>query len=126
MNDSQTQDFYVALGKRLRDVRLQHGMTQEDVADALGAPYQVWQRYEYGDTKISLERLQAFATLFGLPVAQLMELPVDISTIPPQRQNRVIAQGIEKLPIPIGKTLFDLVQVINQELEEKQNTTRKL
>ncbi len=52
---------------RLRRTLL--GMSQTDIADALGLTFQQVQKYENGKNRISASRLYQLSLIFGVPVA---------------------------------------------------------
>lgn len=56
-------------GQMLRDRRLELGMTQEEVALELGMSIHQYQRYEYGETKLSNSRMK-----IGLRICAILEL----------------------------------------------------
>ena len=56
-------------GQMLRDRRLELGMTQEEVALELGMSIHQYQRYEYGETKLSNCRMK-----IGLKICAILEL----------------------------------------------------
>jgi transcriptional regulator with XRE-family HTH domain len=56
------------VGQRVRMRRLMLGMSQSNVADALGVTFQQLQKYEKGVNRISARRLQHIARIFQVPV----------------------------------------------------------
>jgi transcriptional regulator with XRE-family HTH domain len=62
-----TADAEVA--KRIRSLRHRAGLSQEQVAEALGLTFQQVQKYENGTNRITSGRLVALAMLFKVPVA---------------------------------------------------------
>ncbi len=67
----------------LRRLRIAAGLSQTEVADALGVSFQLVQKWEHARTRVSAGRLAQLAALFGVPVAELFaemgetEEPVD-------------------------------------------------
>ena len=57
------------VGQLLRDRRLELGMTQEDVALELGMSIHQYQRFEYGETKLSNSRMK-----IGLRICAILAL----------------------------------------------------
>lgn len=49
---------------RLRDLREDHDMSQQDVAKILGTTFQYYQKYESGVRPIPVERLEILADLY--------------------------------------------------------------
>ena len=66
--------FREHLGSILKAHRLRLNMSQEQVGDKLDISYQQVQKYEYGRSKITVERLLDFASVFGVtPESILLE-----------------------------------------------------
>ena len=56
-DNDKDQEYQKNMGKRLRKIRKENALSQDDVADALGICTKQYQRYEYGDSAISCEKL---------------------------------------------------------------------
>ena len=52
---------------RIRELRTEHGLTQQMVADYLGVQREVYRRYEVGERKIKVEILIGLANLYDVP-----------------------------------------------------------
>ena len=63
----------VHVGSRVRLRRTLLGMSQTDIADALGLTFQQVQKYERGANRISASRLYQFSLIFGVPVQSFFE-----------------------------------------------------
>ena len=61
------------IGRRLREAREQHGMTQMTLAGMLGVTFQQIQKYERGVNRISAGRLYETANAFELPITFFFE-----------------------------------------------------
>ena len=57
------------IGRRLKIRRLDLGISQAAVADALGLTFQQVQKYEKGTNRISAARLQRVAEILDIPIA---------------------------------------------------------
>lgn len=57
------------IGRRLKIRRLDLGISQTAVADALGLTFQQVQKYEKGTNRISAARLQRVAEILDIPIA---------------------------------------------------------
>ncbi|CAK1224862.1 Transcriptional regulator [Fructobacillus fructosus] len=57
---------------RLKELRLEHNLTQKDIADYLGLTKQAVQRYESGLSTPKLATWQKLADFFGVSVLTLM------------------------------------------------------
>ncbi len=58
------------VGRRLRALRQQQGMSQERLAEALGVTFQQIQKYERGSNRIGASRLFEAARSLDVPVSQ--------------------------------------------------------
>lgn len=56
------------IGRRIRALRLERGLSQDTLARHLGLSFQQLQKYEKGVNRVSAGRLQAIASFLGAPV----------------------------------------------------------
>lgn len=71
----------VHVGSRIRLQRTLKGMSQTTLAEGLGVTFQQVQKYEKGTNRVGSSRLQAIASILGVPVAWFFEEgPVSSST----------------------------------------------
>ncbi|WP_431860312.1 helix-turn-helix domain-containing protein [Azospirillum sp.] len=63
----------VFVGQRLRELRMLAGLSQSDVASALGLTFQQLQKYERGFNRVSASRLFKLAHYFRVPVSVFFE-----------------------------------------------------
>ncbi|HWA29576.1 MAG TPA: helix-turn-helix transcriptional regulator [Rhizomicrobium sp.] len=66
-------DFDIEIGRRLRIQRMQRGIAQTDLADAIGITFQQIQKYENGTNRISAGKLVQIANALEVPVAIFFE-----------------------------------------------------
>lgn len=59
-------------GKRLRQIRMERGLTQQKTADALEMTLRSYQRYEGGHCEPPLNTLIAIADLFNVSIDYLL------------------------------------------------------
>ena len=64
----RTSDADQHVGRRLRELRTDRGLSQTDVADALGVSWQQVSKYESGANRVSAGRLWYIAGLFGVSI----------------------------------------------------------
>ena len=57
------------IGERIKKRRVELGLSQEKLADALGVTYQHVQRYENGTNRLNVENIQLIADILSLPVS---------------------------------------------------------
>lgn len=63
--------------KRLEDLRVDHDLTQQQVADMLGCQREVYRRYEKGTRTIPVDFLIKLAEYYGVSVDYLLGLKDD-------------------------------------------------
>jgi transcriptional regulator with XRE-family HTH domain len=63
----------IHVGSRIRLRRKMLGMSQEKLGENLGITFQQIQKYEKGTNRVGASRLQAIASILGVPVALFFE-----------------------------------------------------
>jgi len=61
----------VAVGARVRELRIRAGMSQTKLGEALGVSFQQIQKYENGSNRMGASRLVQVATALNVPLAHL-------------------------------------------------------
>ena len=65
-------DFFAALGQRVADLRQARGMTQSELAQALGLRQQVIATYELATRRLPASLLVPLSDLFGVTIEELL------------------------------------------------------
>src|SRR3954454_222783 len=73
MGPKQPNEIDRLVGSRVRQRRMQRGMSQEQLAAALGITVPQLQKYEKGVNRIGASRLHKIAGLLGVPIGALFE-----------------------------------------------------
>jgi len=74
MTKNRTPDAVdVHIGMRIRTIRLQRGVSQENLGDKLGLSFQQVQKYEKGANRVGGSRMQQIATILGVTPAYFYE-----------------------------------------------------
>ena len=68
---AKTVDTHV--GQRIRDKRNERGMSQTEVANALGVTFQQVQKYERGTNRVGASRLFDLSRILSVPVQYFFE-----------------------------------------------------
>ncbi|HET7483707.1 MAG TPA: transcriptional regulator [Actinomycetota bacterium] len=96
-------DYSKALGERLRNIRIQKGMSLQDVQQASKGKWKaaVVGAYERGDRNVTVARLSELAGFYGVPVSEI--LPGDDGPPAPgqaEGRRRVVLdlEGLSKVP----------------------------
>ncbi|MFS0709958.1 helix-turn-helix domain-containing protein [Brevundimonas phoenicis] len=76
-------DIDIEIGRRLRQARLRLGLSQEGVGDAIGVSHQQIQKYERGETRLTLSALARLRSVLRIEADDLLPpLRNDGSAIP--------------------------------------------
>jgi len=108
------------LAKNIRSLRQQYGWSQGDIAAKLGISIPAFSKIETGVTDVNLSRLEQIATVFAIPLANLLapeEIQPDISQ---QLEVEAIMQKVQERESQIS-ALQKKVIVLYEELHKKQN-----
>ena len=65
------KDFYKKFGKRLKELRLQANVTQEDLAEKVGVATKTVSYWENGHNPITLNKIPLIATALNIPIYKL-------------------------------------------------------
>jgi transcriptional regulator with XRE-family HTH domain len=65
----------VEIGRKIRALRLERGMSQTNLADGIGLTFQQVQKYEKGTNRVSAGRLHKIADLLNIPVTFFYDAP---------------------------------------------------
>lgn len=108
------------VGKRVRHRRWMLGMTQQQLANAVGIKFQQIQKYETGMNRISASRLWDIATALDVPVAYFFDglsgdtgttsVPGDILS---DREALELVRSYYAIPEHQRKQLFELARVLS-------------
>jgi transcriptional regulator with XRE-family HTH domain len=80
----ESRAYFKALGAHVAELRKEQGMTQAELARALGVSQQTVFAYELGERRVSVLILAKLAKVFGVSVEELMGM----SKIPRPSGNR--------------------------------------
>src|SRR5918992_4173578 len=70
----EVMDYPRALGERLRNIRVQKGMSLQDVQEASSGKWKaaVVGAYERGDRNVTIARFAELAEFYGVPISELL------------------------------------------------------
>lgn len=84
----RNQDFIDKISKRIEKIRLEKGITQEDIADRTGFTIkQVW-KITSGTSNIGVSTLEAVANSIGVHPKELLDFEFELTKYPPTRKER--------------------------------------
>jgi transcriptional regulator with XRE-family HTH domain len=96
-------DYPRALGERLRNIRVQKGMSLQDVQEASSGKWKaaVVGAYERGDRNVTVARLAELADFYGVPVSEILPDDNGLPTpAAPEARRRVVLdlEGLKRVP----------------------------
>ncbi|RST87559.1 XRE family transcriptional regulator [Aquibium carbonis] len=80
-NKKKPNPIDIHVGSRVRLRRNMLGMSQEKLGESLGITFQQIQKYEKGTNRVGASRLQAIATILGVPVSFFFEDAPDMPAL---------------------------------------------
>lgn len=108
------------VGKRIRQRRWMIGMTQQQLADAVGIKFQQIQKYETGMNRVSASRLWDIAVAMGVPIGYFFEgLEAGAETAPtvaetmPSKEAMELVRAFHAIPEAQRRRLLDLARVLS-------------
>lgn len=114
------------LSEKIRQIRLQKGLSQENMADMLGLSTTAYGDIERGRTELSVSRLENVAKLLDVPLPELLGIDVSMSETEWLRQentrilaeNRRLQNELDQLKTKFRQLFGD--GIIRQIGEERQ------
>ena len=97
-----SREYPKALGERLRNIRLQKGMSLQDVQHSSGGRWKaaVVGAYERGDRNVTVTRLSELAEFYGVPVSEILpeEAPGAGSAFDGRRRVVLDLESLNRVP----------------------------
>jgi transcriptional regulator with XRE-family HTH domain len=117
------QDIDLHIGRRLRARRRLLGLTQPQLAEAVGVRFQQIQKYECGEDRISASRLWGLSTALKTQVDYFYDglaptrraTPLIGDTLDDPREAMSLASSYEKLSEQPRKILLGLAKALSGE-----------
>lgn len=116
----------VHVGAKVRARRLELGMSQEKLGEAIGLTFQQVQKYEKGSNRIGSSRLVQIANALDVPPTYFFEDGPGqtkangkndsmeyVSTFISSREGLALIKAFLKIPAPLRRSIVDLVDKIS-------------
>ena len=116
----RTPEAEVAIGARVRALRVAAGMSQSTLAEVIGVSFQQIQKYEKGKDRISASTLQVLAAALGIHPGSFFddEMPSPSGDVPNVRIALKEAAGLQRISDPkVRKQLGALIDVLADKPE---------
>lgn len=98
----RVEDYAKAVGERLRRIRIQKGMSLQDVQQASDGRWKaaVVGAYERGDRNVTIARLSELAGFYGVPMSEILPDDGFHSGVPAEPRRRVVLnlEGLDRVP----------------------------
>ena len=105
------------IGRRIRDLRVKAGYSQQRVGDHLHVSYQQVQKYEKGETRLSTAKLQQIADLFGVGIAHFFG-----DFVPGQSDiERLLQESTLDVETPAGRRIAQLLRYFRSAARTFEN-----
>ncbi|WP_269813412.1 helix-turn-helix domain-containing protein [Peristeroidobacter agariperforans] len=121
----ESRAYFAALGKRVTQLRKSRGMTQAELARALGVSQQAVFAYEIGDRRISVLILQRLARLFRLNIDQFLGFapePVHKRRLSPRAMRH--AERLQALSKTQQRFVVRILDVLEEQNKNRGNASR--
>lgn len=110
------------VGKRIRHRRWMIGMTQQQLADAVGIKFQQIQKYETGMNRVSASRLWDISRTLGVAIEFFFEgleadngaTSVNGGDLLANKEAMELVRAYYAIPEPQRRRLFDLARVLSE------------
>ena len=117
-----------ALGSRVRAVRVELGLTQEDLADRAGIAAESVSRLESGRLNLSVVKLEGIAAALGVSVGELLsDAPRPTQSVTPgQRRVLALLEGFDDRQLrQVHTGLKNLLGIAPRKRPVRRSTSRR-
>lgn len=101
--------FYVQLGRRIADARKARGMTQTQLAEALGIAQQTMAHYEGGRLRLAVALLPPLARTLDVSIEALIGEPVPPAKRGPTPKLQQQIERLHRLPRATQKVVMEML-----------------
>ncbi|RED52194.1 helix-turn-helix domain-containing protein [Aestuariispira insulae] len=111
----------VHVGQKIREVRIERGLSQDQLAGMLGISFQQIQKYEKGTNRIGSSRLYAICQALEIPVNYLFDdlRRGDGDPSMPSLRSIQVARDLEAIPdMEVRNRLLSLIRAIQEDLTD--------
>jgi len=108
-------DFFKQLGQQITRLRKEHGLTQAQLAEMLGAHQQVIASYEVGRRRVPVSFLPSLAKALGVSVEGLLGLQNGAAKRGPTPKLQQQVEQISRLPRSRQRFVSDLLKTVLQQ-----------
>ena len=124
---TESRAYFTALGAHVCQLRKTRGMTQAELARAIGVSQQAVFAYELGDRRISVLALAKISKVFHIPVEELVGMPKVVRAAKGRRLSPRCVRHAERL-LALSKTqqrfVIRIIDVLEDGNSRRENARR--
>lgn len=110
----------IHVGKRLREICILEGFTQEKLGDAIGLSFQQITKYMNGGNRISMSRMYRICKTLDVPVSYFFEgldddTPAPLDDTMTKRETLELVRAYHAIPEDARGKVFALVKALAKE-----------
>ena len=111
---SDDKPFFVALGKRIAQLRREQNMTQQQLAEVLGVAQQTLAHYEVARLRVPASMLPTLGEIFKVPMDALLDRPTVATSSKrgPASQLQRSIERISTLPKPKQRFVLEMLETV--------------
>ena len=107
-------------GSRVRQLRLQSGLSQQEVAEQLGIGQPSYADWERRNVALTAEQILRLADIFGVNVQELFKLPdAPVTRTGPAGRSKLVFTSLSELPRSRQKELLDIIEALVDASKER-------
>ena len=122
----RTPEIEIAIGARLRALRIAAGMSQGTLGQVIGVSFQQIQKYEKGKDRVAASTLQVLAAALGVHPGSFFdgEMPSPSGDVPDVRTALKGAAGLQRISnSKVRKQLAALIDALADQIEPTPPTS---
>lgn len=110
---------FALIGKQIRNMRKQNGLTQEALAERAKMSAKHLSRIEHARKKVSIDLLEQIASALDVPLTRLLagNIPTGSGSYMPEIQELV-----ENCSVPERQVIYDVAMATKQSLQRNLST----
>lgn len=110
--DKQERAFFVALGARIAELRRAQGVTQAQLADALGVSQPAINAYETGERRVPLSALPTLSRTLGVSTEALLGEQASPGKRGPAPRLQRQLERVSRLPRAKQRFVSDMIDTL--------------
>lgn len=120
---AESRSYFVALGKHICRLRKDRGLTQAELARAIGVSQQAVFAYELGERRVSVLLLTKIARVFSNSVAELVAMARPVRVAKPRVSPKALhhAERLQALSMTQQRFVVRIIDVLEESKRHDQH-----